>query len=169
MILNDIKKIYSWLGVLQVILFGPFFLGVGLVLFQIYDDYEILANYNEYKSGVLVVSDKVSEDFMSDGGPSTTFTYSVGIVNGIHIKLGESKVRQYISKKNIQINDTIYIWYRNDGKHSLPRLKDETKIIISRYLHPFGRVLMFFGIPPFIILTIIVRRIKKKYLTDEKK
>ena len=166
--MRNIKKIYDLLGLIQVALFFPFFLFSGFFIFQLVEDYLILTHYNEYKADFLVVTNKQLDDGNTGYG-GYTLTYSVGIINETKILLDEDQVRRFISKRDIKIHDTIYVWYRNDIKETLPRLKSETKIKLSRYLHPQFRYLMLFGIPPFIILTIILRRIKKKNITDEKK
>ena len=166
--MRNIKKTYDLLGLLQIVLFIPFIFGIGALLFQLFEDYLIISHYNVYRSGFVIVSDKFYETYNTDTG-GIDVTYSVGYINGVKILLDEDKVSHFVSKKNIQINDTIYVWYRNDGIQTLPRFKYEKKIKLGRYLHPQFRYLMLFGIPPFIILTIILRRIKKKYITDEKK
>lgn len=164
---EKIKKNYDRLGLFQIVLFIPFSFGLFSIIIQCFMDYKILNHYSDYKPGILVVSGKKYDDENSGYG-AMTHTYSVGTVNGVHIELLESRVRQLISKENIKINDTIYVWYRNDGLNTLPRLKGENKIKLGRYLHAYFRSFTLIGILPFVVLTMIVRRIKKKYIINAK-
>ncbi len=143
----------------QVISFIPFFFGVFVFISQTIADIRTIINMNEYKPGIFIVTDKIIESSGSTAGIMSYDSVAIGSINNVSYEIFLTRIKEY--KKKVNINDTIYAWYR-EGGYILVRKKEDTTFHITQYMQRDLQGLMLFGIPPFIIIAFVRRRMKKK-------
>lgn len=158
------KRLKYILIFLKVLSFVPFFFGSFVLIFQTVTDFRIISHKNQYKPGLFIVNEKTDEGGGMVGWHVSYDSIALGTVNNIPLRLLLDRVKEYGYNSNI--GDTVYVWYRDDKRITLVRKKQDRTLHITRYILRDLRSLMLFGIPPFILITYILRRMKKKSLNQ---
>jgi len=147
--------------VLKVVLFAPFFMGTASFLIQTIITSRLLSNKNHYEA----------KCFVKNGEFGVTEARCI-CENYVYGRIDNNEVTVPIDRldkiKKSQVGDTIYIWYIK-GKNGIPRPYDEKEFRVWDYAYSNNRLLMILGIPPFLILLIIERIMKRKKRNLEQK
>lgn len=155
------KPFRKVLVLLQVLSFIPFFFGSFLFIVQTFTNFRIIPYVNEYKPGVFIVINKEWDDAGRNFGGHY---YANGTIGKDTVRLSLRRILQ--QKERIRKGDSVNVWYRDNKYVTLVRDQKDTKFPLHKYIYDIFPSLMLFGIPPFIIITYILRRMKKKSLNQ---
>lgn len=154
-------KLRKVLVVFQILAFVPFFFGTFLFIVQSFTNFFVIPYAQDYKPGLFIVTNKAWVDAGRTAGGSE---FVDGTIGSDTVRLSLKSIIDY--KQKAEIGDTVYVWYKDDKKTTLVRHKNDMKFKVSNYIYDMFPNLMLFGIPPFIIITYILRRMKKKSLNN---